>query len=173
VKAWAAGRDEATLYLSILTIAEYDKGIANLPDADPRQTIYMTTRDSLAARFAAQLLPASDAIVRRWGSISGTGRRDTGPPSSVIDTVLVAIALEHDLIMPPGTSAMCATVAPPSSTPGRMTLRRFGSLQGGGGGRPGPDTQSVRSGGRFGVCRTSLRHGAYPGPDANRCSARR
>jgi toxin FitB len=33
VKAWAAGQDEATLHLSILTIAEYDKGIANLPTA--------------------------------------------------------------------------------------------------------------------------------------------
>ena len=26
VKAWAAGQNEATLYLSILTIGEYDKG---------------------------------------------------------------------------------------------------------------------------------------------------
>jgi predicted nucleic acid-binding protein len=95
VKAWAAGRDEATLYLSILTIAEYDKGIANLPDADPRQTIYMTTRDSLAARFAAQLLRASDAIVRRWGTV----RRDTGHPPPVIDTLLAATALEHDLYL--------------------------------------------------------------------------
>jgi predicted nucleic acid-binding protein len=59
----------------------------------------MTTRDSLAARFAAQLLPASDAIVRRWGSISGTGRRDTGHPPPVIDTLLAATALEHDLYL--------------------------------------------------------------------------
>jgi predicted nucleic acid-binding protein len=35
VKAWAAGQDEATLHPSILTIAEYDKGIANLPDGAP------------------------------------------------------------------------------------------------------------------------------------------
>ncbi len=34
VKAWAAGRDEATFHLSILTIGEYEKGIANLPDDD-------------------------------------------------------------------------------------------------------------------------------------------
>ena len=57
VKAWAAKQDEATLYLSILTIAEYDKGIANLPDGDLRRPAYMTTRDSLAARFAGA--PAS------------------------------------------------------------------------------------------------------------------
>jgi predicted nucleic acid-binding protein len=99
VKAWAAGQDEATLHLSILTIAEYDKGIANLPDGDPRRAVYMTARDSLAARFAARLLPVSDAIVRRWGTISGTVRRDAGHPPPVIDTLLAATALDHDLYL--------------------------------------------------------------------------
>ncbi len=99
VKAWAIELDEATLHLSILTIAEYDKGIANLPDGDPRRLVYMTTRDSLAARFAARLLPVSDVIVRRWGAISGTVRRDTGHPPPVIDTLLAATALEHNLYL--------------------------------------------------------------------------
>ena len=99
VKAWAAGQDEATFHLSILTIAEHDKGIANLPDGDPRRPIYMTTRDSLSARFAARLLPVSDGVVRRWGLISGTVRRDTGHPPPVIDTLLAATALEHDLYL--------------------------------------------------------------------------
>ena len=99
VKGWAAKRDEATLSLSILTIAEYDKGIANLPDGDPRSIVYMTTRDSLAARFAARLLPVSDAIVRRWGVITGTVRRDTGHPPPVLDTLLAARALDHNLYL--------------------------------------------------------------------------
>jgi predicted nucleic acid-binding protein len=99
VKAWAAGQREATLHISILTIAEYDKGIANLPDGDQRRPVYMTTRDSLAARFAARLLPVSDAIVRRGGTISGTVRRDIGHPPSVIDTLLAATALDHDLYL--------------------------------------------------------------------------
>ena len=97
VKGWAAGQAEASLYLSILTLAEYDKGIANLPDQDPRRAVYRNTRDGLAARFGARLLPLSDAIVRRWGVITGTVRRDTGHPPPVIDTMLAATALEHDL----------------------------------------------------------------------------
>jgi predicted nucleic acid-binding protein len=99
VKAWAGGQDEATLHLSILTIAEYDKGIANLPDSDPRRAAYMTARDSLVVRFAARLLPVSDTIVRRWGTISGRVRRDTGHPPPVIDTLLAATALDHDLYL--------------------------------------------------------------------------
>ncbi len=97
VKAWAAAQDEATLYLSILTIGEYEKGIANLPEDEPRRAVYMSTRDSLAARFANRLLSASDAVVRRWGTISGAVRRLTGHPPPVIDTLLAATAIEHDL----------------------------------------------------------------------------
>jgi toxin FitB len=99
VKGWAAGQDEATFYLSILTIGEYDKGIANLPDGDPRRALYMHTRDSLAARFTGRLLSVSDPVVRRWGVISGTVRRETGHPPPVIDTLLAATALEHDLYL--------------------------------------------------------------------------
>ena len=32
VQTWTAEQDEASLYLSILTIGEYERGIANLPD---------------------------------------------------------------------------------------------------------------------------------------------
>lgn len=99
IKQWVAGQAEPTLYLSILTIAEYDKGIANLPDPDPRRARFMVTRDSLAGRFADRLLPMSDEIVRRWGEISGTVRRDTGHAPPVIDTMLAATALEHDLYL--------------------------------------------------------------------------
>lgn len=99
VKDWAARRDETTLYLSILTIGEYDKGIASLPGCEPRRAIYMTARDGLAARFAGRLLPVSDSVVRRLGIISGTVRRDTGHPPPVIDTLLAATALEHGLYL--------------------------------------------------------------------------
>lgn len=99
VKAWAAGQDEATLHLSILTVGEYEKGIANLPDADPRRPTFMTFRDSLIERFGERLLPVSDVVVRRWGTISGHVRRDTGHPPPVIDTLLAATAIEHDLYL--------------------------------------------------------------------------
>ena len=99
VKSWAAHQAESTLYLSILTIAEYDKGIANLPELDDRRLRYITTRDSLAARFEDRLLSMSDAVIRRWGVIAGTVKRDTGHPPPVIDTMLAATAIEHDLYL--------------------------------------------------------------------------
>ena len=97
VKAWAAAQDEERLWLSMLTFAEYDKGIANLRDDDPNRARYMTARDALEHRFAGRILSVTDQIVRRWGAMSGRIKRDTGHPPPVIDTLFAATALEHDL----------------------------------------------------------------------------
>lgn len=97
VKAWADTQAEATLHLSILTLAEYDKGIANLPDGDARRGVYAARRNALEARFAGRVLPLSNVIVRRWGAISGDVRRRTGHPPPVVDALLAASAVEHGL----------------------------------------------------------------------------
>jgi toxin FitB len=99
VKAWAAAQDEERLWLSILTLAEYDKGIANLPETDPNRARYMAARDGLEDRFSGRILPLSDGIVRRWGSISGRIKREAGHPPPVIDTLFAATAIEHGLCL--------------------------------------------------------------------------
>lgn len=99
VKRWAAATDERTFHLSVLTLAEYDQGIHNLADADPARSRYVVARDALEARFAGRVLPLSNGIVRHWGRISGTVRRETRIPPPVIDTLLAATAMAHDLIL--------------------------------------------------------------------------
>jgi predicted nucleic acid-binding protein len=99
VKTWAAAQDEASFYLSILTLGEYDKGIHNLRDDHVDRPRYMATRDALAERFEARVLSISDDIVRRWGRISGEVKRASGHAPPVIDTMLAATAIEHDLYL--------------------------------------------------------------------------
>lgn len=99
VKAWASAQDESRMFLSVLTLAEYDKGIHQLPDDDPRRVRHVANRDAIEARFAGQVLPVSDAIVRRWGALAGRIKRDTGHPPSVIDTLLAAAAIEAQLYL--------------------------------------------------------------------------
>ena len=99
VKTWARIVDERCLFLSVLTLAEYDKGIANLTGDDPNVQRYLAARDALEARFAGRLLSLSDSIVRRWGVISGRVKRDTGHPPPVIDTLIAATAIEADLYL--------------------------------------------------------------------------
>ena len=99
VKAWARMVDERRLFLSILTLAEYDKGIANLAGDDLNAQRYSAARDALEARFAGRILSLSDSAVRRWGAISGRVKRETGHPPPVIDTLLAATAIEADLYL--------------------------------------------------------------------------
>lgn len=99
VKRWAAGQDEGLMHLSILTLAEIDKGIHHLPPEDPARSRHSGTLGALEARFAGRVLPLSDAIVRRWGAISGEVKRATGHAPPVIDTMLAATAIEHELYL--------------------------------------------------------------------------
>ena len=99
VKAWAGGQREDDLFLSVLTLAEYDKGIFNLAEDHPDRNRYIASRDALEARFAGRVLSLDDGAVRRWGRITGTVRKETGHPPPVIDTLLAATAIENDLYL--------------------------------------------------------------------------
>jgi predicted nucleic acid-binding protein len=99
VKAWGQGVDESRLFLSVLTLAEYDKGIATLADHDPNRLRHIATRDALEARFSGRILSLGDKIIRNWGTISGRVKRDTGHPPPVIDTLMAATAIEADLYL--------------------------------------------------------------------------
>ena len=97
VAKWIESLPEHTLYLSILTFGEYQKGIQHLPPGDKRRPRLQRAVVALEARFAGRVLSVSDQIVLRWGAICGEVKRLTGHSPSVIDTLLAATAIEHDL----------------------------------------------------------------------------
>jgi toxin FitB len=97
VRKWIRLQNESLLFLSILTLAEYDKGISHLPETDPRRPRLEADVAALAARFTDRVLPLTDATVRRWGTISGQVKRATGHSPNVIDTLLAATAIENNL----------------------------------------------------------------------------
>lgn len=99
VLAWAAVQDEALLFLSILTLGEYDKGFGNLPVDNPLRPRIAAGIAALEVRFAGRVLELTNPVVRRWGAISGAVKRQTGHAPPVIDTMLAATAIEHDLCL--------------------------------------------------------------------------
>ncbi|WP_117190841.1 type II toxin-antitoxin system VapC family toxin [Rhizobium terrae] len=99
VKRWVAEQDEGRFYISILTLAEYDKGIENLPPDDKNRYRYAAARDALEDRFSGRILSVSNPIVRGWGAMSGRMKLSTGHAPPVIDTLLAATAVEHDLYL--------------------------------------------------------------------------
>lgn len=99
VAAWVGAQDEERLFISILSLGEYDKGIANLPlDAAARQRFGAAVL-ALEERFVGRVVSLDDAIVRRWGRISGEIQRIAGQAPPVIDTLLAATAIENDLYL--------------------------------------------------------------------------
>jgi hypothetical protein len=99
VQAWAATQDEALLFLSILTLGEYDKGLNNLAFENPLRPGIAAGIAALEARFSDRISPLTNSIVRRWGAISGLVKRRTGHTPPVTDTMLAATAVEHDLCL--------------------------------------------------------------------------
>lgn len=97
VARWAESLPERLLFLSILTIGEYRKGVHNLAPADKRRPRLLRSIAALEARFAGRVLAVSEEVVLRWGAISGEAKRRTGHSPSVIDTLLAATAIEHGL----------------------------------------------------------------------------
>ena len=96
VLEWMETADEATLYLSVLTIGEIRRGTAALPQSKRRTRLDAWLAADLRLRFAGRILPVDDAIADRWGYLLAQGQL-RGRPAPVVDGLLAATALEHDL----------------------------------------------------------------------------
>jgi toxin FitB len=94
---WFNSQVEQTLFLSILTFAEYRKGIEKLPPGDKRRPRLQRAVVALEERFSGRIISVTDQIALRWGAISGEVKRLTGDYPSVVDTLLAATAIEHNL----------------------------------------------------------------------------
>jgi hypothetical protein len=97
--AWAQAQPEARLFIGVLTLGEYEKGLAYMPPSAPGRARLEAAVRALETRFAGRVLSLSDAIVRRWGRISGLIKRATGQSPPVIDVLLAATAIEHGLYL--------------------------------------------------------------------------
>jgi hypothetical protein len=97
VQSWIVSQPEHTLFLSILTLAEYRKGLHHVQPGDPLRPRLELLAMRIAQRFASRILPVSNSIALRWGAISGEVKRLTGQPPAFVDTLLAATAIEQGL----------------------------------------------------------------------------
>jgi len=93
---WMEAADENLLYLSVLTLGEIRKGSAALHQGKQRTRLETWLELELRARFAERILPIDAAIADRWGVIAADARQ-SGKALSVIDGLLAATALHHNL----------------------------------------------------------------------------
>ena len=107
VVAWVTGLDASLLYLSVLTLGELRKGIAVHPDSVRRVRIEAWVEATLRPWFEGRILPIDEAVAERWGLLAGQVQA-AGRPLPVIDGLLCATALHHDLTLVTRNSAHVA-----------------------------------------------------------------
>ncbi len=98
VTAWIEGADESLLYLSVLTLGEIRRGIAALPQSRRRAILEAWLDKDLRARFEERILAIDQEVADRWGLLTAAAR-NSGIVLPVIDGLLAATALEHNLTL--------------------------------------------------------------------------
>ena len=99
VIAWLDGQDEASLFISVITLGEIEKGILKLRKADPRRGQKFTAWLGKAEqRFAGRILPLDTAALHVWAQIAAHSEL-TGQSIPVMDGLLMATAQCHGLTM--------------------------------------------------------------------------
>ena len=98
VTAWVEDTDESLFYLSVLTLGEIRRGIAALPQSRRRAILEAWLNKDLRARFEDRILIIDQNVADRWGSLTAVAR-NSGIALPVIDGLLAATALEHNLTL--------------------------------------------------------------------------
>src|SRR5260370_1178482 len=98
VKRWLETTDRSSQYVSVITLAEIQKGIELLAAGKRRVELEQWLKQDLEAWFAGRILPVDRQVARRWASLVVQGLR-VGRPLPTIDSLIAATALAYDLTM--------------------------------------------------------------------------
>ena len=97
VIAWLDEQDEASLFISVITLGEIEKGILKLRKADPRRSQKLTAwLGKVEQRFAGRILPLDAPALHVWAQIAAHTEL-AGQPMPVMDGLLMATAQCHGL----------------------------------------------------------------------------
>ena len=97
VTRWIEETEETLLYLSVLTIGEIRKGVTSLPQSARRIALEAWLDHDLVLRFTDRILSIDQPVADRWGRVAGSAAAKKSPVA-VIDGLLAATALHHNLI---------------------------------------------------------------------------
>jgi predicted nucleic acid-binding protein len=95
---WLDRQDEQSLFLSVLTIGELQKGISKLPDGSKKDTLQAWVEHDLTMRFAGRIIDIAMEAVLIWGRLQGESEQN-GAILPVMDSLIAATAKAHGLVV--------------------------------------------------------------------------
>jgi predicted nucleic acid-binding protein len=93
---WSEQQQEHTLYISVLTLGEIQQGITQMIRSKRKTALEKWLDEALLPRFEGRILDISRDVAITWGQVQGEARRQ-GRPLAVIDSLIAATALTHNL----------------------------------------------------------------------------
>lgn len=94
VVAWFDENAEEELWLSVLVAGELRRGTELLARRDPDGAATLENwLDSVTDEYADRILPITQSVAERWGVLN------VPDPVPVVDGLLAATALQHDLTL--------------------------------------------------------------------------
>ena len=98
VLKWIQSQDEKKLYLSVLTIAEIQKGIEKTLNDTRKKRLKLWLEDDLKKRFEGRIIPIDLNIAIKWGEIQGVTELN-GKPMPAIDGLIAVSGLVCNCIV--------------------------------------------------------------------------
>ena len=97
VIAWLDEQDEASLFISVISLGEIEKGVLKLRERDRRRSQKLTAwLGKVEQRFAGRILPLDAAALHVWAQIAARSEL-AGQPLPVMDGLIMATAQCHGL----------------------------------------------------------------------------
>ena len=92
---WINGNADESLYISVLTIGELEKGILRLPGSK-RKSDLLEFLETLIIRFDQRVLNLDTSVLRTWANLV-SDLESKGRILPIVDSLLAATALARDL----------------------------------------------------------------------------
>lgn len=108
VTAWFASQDLESLYFSVVSFGELRKGLTIMPSGQRRTQLETWLETDLFRLFAGRVLPITQSIAERWGTLEGQ-RQLRGRPLGVPDAQIAATVCPIVETAPPARSRSKST----------------------------------------------------------------
>lgn len=98
VISWLRNHDESSMYLSVLTFGEIQKGIEKAPNKNRRKKLILWLEDDLKNRFQNRVIPLDLRVSLNWGTLQGKAEK-IGKPMPALDGLIAVTGYTHKCIV--------------------------------------------------------------------------
>jgi len=98
--------NEDSLYLSVLTLGEIEKGIEKAKDLTRKRNLQLWVKEDLKKRFEGRIIPIDLSVAVKWGAIQGAIELIDRPMPAIDGLIAVSGLVNNCIVVTRNTSDM-------------------------------------------------------------------